>query len=105
MRSAQAEDPGEAIIRASEELGADLIVMGSRGMGVVRRTILGSVSDYVLQHSHTHVSQSSCVRKFHRDCHIINENLASLYSTIINVPQITAGLNFLNLLYFNAMHM
>uniref|UniRef100_K1QR27 UspA domain-containing protein n=1 Tax=Magallana gigas TaxID=29159 RepID=K1QR27_MAGGI len=56
VRSVQAEDPGEGIIRAAEELGADLIVIGSRGMGVVRRTILGSVSDYVLQHSHIPVA-------------------------------------------------
>lgn len=56
MRSVQAEDPGEGIIRAAEELGADLIVIGSRGMGLVRRTILGSVSDYVLQHSHIPVA-------------------------------------------------
>ncbi|XP_022295860.2 universal stress protein in QAH/OAS sulfhydrylase 3'region-like [Crassostrea virginica] len=52
VRSVQCVDPGEGIIKAAEELGADMIVMGSRGMGTVRRTILGSVSDYVLHHSH-----------------------------------------------------
>ena len=29
----------------------DLIVTGSRGLGTARRTILGSVSDYVVHHT------------------------------------------------------
>eukprot|EP00105_Crassostrea_gigas_P010086 XP_011425244.1 PREDICTED: uncharacterized protein LOC105326762 [Crassostrea gigas] len=51
VRSVHADKPGEGIVRIAEELGADLIVMGSRGEGAVRRTITGSVSDYVLHHS------------------------------------------------------
>ncbi|PAA83737.1 hypothetical protein BOX15_Mlig016262g2 [Macrostomum lignano] len=43
--------PGQAIIEAAEEEQADLIILGSRGVGVLRRTFLGSVSDYVLHHS------------------------------------------------------
>ncbi|GFR94685.1 universal stress protein MJ0531 [Elysia marginata] len=43
---------GEAIIAAANQEGAGLIVMGSRGMGKVRRTLIGSVSDYVLHHAH-----------------------------------------------------
>jgi K+-sensing histidine kinase KdpD len=43
---------GEAILRIAEEENASLIVIGTRGQGVVRRTILGSVSDYVLHHAH-----------------------------------------------------
>ena len=43
--------PGEVIINYASKETAGLIVMGSRGHGVVRRTILGSVSEYVLHHS------------------------------------------------------
>lgn len=32
-----------------------MIVMGTRGMGKVKRTFLGSVSDHVLHHSHVPV--------------------------------------------------
>lgn len=44
--------PGEAICTAIKECKADLVVMGSRGLGAIRRTFVGSVSDYVLHHSH-----------------------------------------------------
>lgn len=43
---------GEAIVSAAKEERADLIILGTRGMGRVQRTFLGSVSDYVLHHSH-----------------------------------------------------
>ncbi|ELU15280.1 hypothetical protein CAPTEDRAFT_171183 [Capitella teleta] len=44
--------PGEYICKVAKEVSAAMIVMGTRGMGVLRRTIMGSVSDYVLHHSH-----------------------------------------------------
>lgn len=44
--------PGEAIVDAAKEENAAFIVVGSRGMGAVRRTLVGSVSDYILHHSH-----------------------------------------------------
>ncbi|VDN11460.1 unnamed protein product [Dibothriocephalus latus] len=47
--------PGEHICRLSKELSIDVIVMGSRGLGKIRRTFLGSVSDYVLHHAITPV--------------------------------------------------
>lgn len=47
--------PGEAICCVIKECDVDLVVMGSRGMGAVRRTFVGSVSDYVLHHSHVPV--------------------------------------------------
>ncbi|KAF8565783.1 hypothetical protein P879_01509 [Paragonimus westermani] len=44
--------PGPALIKAISEHKADVVVMGNRGIGIVRRTFLGSVSDYVLHHAH-----------------------------------------------------
>jgi nucleotide-binding universal stress UspA family protein len=40
------------IVALAEELGADLIVMGSRGLSGVRRALMGSVSDSVVRHAH-----------------------------------------------------
>src|SRR5215216_80692 len=44
--------PDAEIVDLAEELGAGLIVMGSRGLGGLRRTLLGSVSDSVVRHAH-----------------------------------------------------
>ena len=43
--------PGEVICKLVEDEKADLIVMGSRGVGTLRRTFLGSVSDYCVHHT------------------------------------------------------
>ena len=45
-------NPGVVITEVAAEIKADMVVMGTRGLGTVRRTILGSVSDYVLHHVH-----------------------------------------------------
>jgi nucleotide-binding universal stress UspA family protein len=45
-------EPDKEIVRLSEEIGATLIVMGSRGLGAVRRALMGSVSDSVVRHAH-----------------------------------------------------
>ncbi|RUS89611.1 hypothetical protein EGW08_002629 [Elysia chlorotica] len=45
-------NPGEVIVKTSKDVGAAMIILGSRGMGTIRRTLLGSVSDYVMHHSH-----------------------------------------------------
>ena len=44
--------PGEVICRVAEEEQADMIICGTRGVGKIRRTIMGSVSDYVVHHAH-----------------------------------------------------
>ncbi len=42
----------QEIVRLAEEIGAGLIVVGSRGRGGVRRALMGSVSDSVIRHAH-----------------------------------------------------
>ncbi|QYJ15653.1 Putative universal stress protein [Rubrobacter xylanophilus DSM 9941] len=42
----------EEIVRLAEELGAGLIVVGSRGLTSLRRALMGSVSDSVVRHAH-----------------------------------------------------
>ena len=52
---AKSKQPGEVIIEHSQDVNVDLIVMGSRGLGIIGRALSGSVSDYVLHHSHVPV--------------------------------------------------
>jgi nucleotide-binding universal stress UspA family protein len=44
--------PDTELVHLSEEIDAGLIVMGSRGLGGVRRALMGSVSDSVVRHAH-----------------------------------------------------
>ncbi len=43
--------PGDVIVRVADEEKANLIVIGSRGLGRLQRTISGSVSDHVLHNA------------------------------------------------------
>lgn len=46
-------DPDDEILRFSEEQGDfGLIVMGSRGLGPIKRRLMGSVSESVVRHAH-----------------------------------------------------
>ena len=44
--------PDREVVHLSEEIGAGLIIMGSRGLGGIRRALMGSVSDSVVRHAH-----------------------------------------------------
>jgi nucleotide-binding universal stress UspA family protein len=48
---ADTEDIAGAVVAQANELGADLIVMGARGLAGVR-ALIGSVSSNVVQHAH-----------------------------------------------------
>lgn len=43
--------PAEEILRLSEEFGSDLIIMGCRGLGAIKSVLLGSVSQYTVEHA------------------------------------------------------
>ena len=43
---------GHVICEIAKDNSASAIVIGARGLGALRRTFLGSVSDYVVHHSH-----------------------------------------------------
>jgi nucleotide-binding universal stress UspA family protein len=45
-------EPDKEILRTAEGLEAGLIVIGSRGLGAITRTLVGSVSDSVVRHAH-----------------------------------------------------
>ena len=44
--------PSAEIVALAEELEAGLVVVGSRGLGAVRRALMGSVSEAVVRHAH-----------------------------------------------------
>ena len=44
--------PDAQIVGLADELGVGLIVLGSRGLGPLRRALMGSVSDSVVRHAH-----------------------------------------------------
>jgi len=45
-------ESAQEIVQLAEDLGAGLIVMGSKGRGGIGRALMGSVSDSVVRHAH-----------------------------------------------------
>jgi nucleotide-binding universal stress UspA family protein len=45
-------EPDKEIVRLSEELGVGTIVIGSRGLGALKRALMGTVSESVVRHAH-----------------------------------------------------
>lgn len=48
--------PAEVIVEQAQKLGADLVVLGSRGHGPVGRWLVGSTTDRVVHHSRAPVT-------------------------------------------------
>src|SRR5206468_355278 len=44
-------DPSDALVDLAEQVGADLLVLGNRGMTGMKRFVLGSVPNKVAHHS------------------------------------------------------
>lgn len=52
--------PGVAIMKVAKELNVNHIILGSRGLNALGRTLLGSVSSYVIHHSQIPVTVVPC---------------------------------------------
>jgi nucleotide-binding universal stress UspA family protein len=66
--------PSDGIVRVAEETGADLVVVGSRGLGGIKRALMGSVSDSVVRHAHCPVL---VVRNEHRHTQLLSGEASS----------------------------
>lgn len=51
ITTSETGSPSISIIDYAEEIEASLIVIGSRGLGLVKGVLLGSVSQYVVEHA------------------------------------------------------
>ena len=51
MRGESNKKAGEGIVKIADEEGADMIVMACRGLGMFKRAMLGSVSEFVVKHA------------------------------------------------------
>ncbi|WP_302409136.1 universal stress protein [Comamonas kerstersii] len=45
-------EPGSMLLEMAEDLNADMVIMGARGMGALKSAIVGSVSKTVITHCH-----------------------------------------------------
>lgn len=75
-------DPGDEILGQAKVSGADLIVMGSRGLGMITELILGSVSHKVF-----HLAHCSCVTVSRDDARPGLESVESIFVPTDGSPQ------------------
>ncbi|XP_071170991.1 universal stress protein Slr1101-like [Mytilus edulis] len=62
---ASAGKPGEVVVHVASERNASMIICGTRGHGAIRRTLMGSISNYIVHHSTIPVVV--CRSKAHHD--------------------------------------
>ncbi|KAL5004803.1 hypothetical protein ScPMuIL_018259 [Solemya velum] len=62
-------EPGHSVCEKAKEEKVDCIVTGCRGLGKIRRTMMGSVSDYILHHSHVPVMVCRTPDQYHSHHH------------------------------------
>jgi nucleotide-binding universal stress UspA family protein len=51
IRGESYKNPGEGIMKIADDERVDMIIMGSRGLGAVKRIFIGSVSEYIVRRS------------------------------------------------------
>ena len=51
IRGDSSPKTGQAICDIADHENADCIVMACRGLGMIKKAVLGSVSDYVVRHA------------------------------------------------------
>ncbi len=79
--------PAEEIVRVAEQLGSDCVIVGSHGMSGIKRFLLGSVSDHVLQYAPCSVL---IVKKHDLHCAETGKPLRMLLSYDDSAPARTA---------------
>ncbi|KAI8639830.1 hypothetical protein BD408DRAFT_445686 [Parasitella parasitica] len=75
-------DPKAEILRKAKEIKSDVVLMGARKMGTIKRTLLGSVSDYVVHNSPCTVIITKAEPPSHQKER--RESIASLTSSMDN---------------------
>ena len=78
-------DGGPAICAVAEELGAEIIVMGTRGRGMLRSLLFGSTVQHVIRHSHCPVLLG------HADAHPRNARSTLGGRSAVSRPDRTRG--------------
>ena len=59
----EGKNAGHHLKELAEKQKVGMIVIGTRGQGTIRRTILGSVSEYLVHHAHVPVTVCSLHKK------------------------------------------